>query len=374
MRILYLHNIDISSEQANLIQVFSMCKAFSQLGNEVILSIPGYEVSPNKKIINQDGFKILLRKQNPYLGKFNKYLCNFQIRRVIKNIKPDLLYLRSPLLLSQTINSQLPIIMELHNNKLHLGYKILDNHWEKLIKKCVRDKSIKLIVCISKALTEYWIQKGIPRKSIITEHDGIDIEKFTNDIGKQKAREMLGISSQKSVITYLGRLYEDRRIDDIIALAKSFKDTSFYVVGGPNDQAKKYHTLAIEDGIDNISFIGQIPHKDTPKYLFASDILLALWSKDVPTINFCSPLKVFEYMASGRTIVAYGFPTIREVLNNKKNALLVEPESIEELKNAVDYALKEDVSFLGRNARNDVFENYSWIDRAKRILENIKCE
>jgi len=137
---------------------------------------------------------------------------------------------------------------------------------------------------------------------------------------------------------------------------------------------KKYHTLAIEDGIDNISFIGQIPHKDTPKYLFASDILLALWSKDVPTINFCSPLKVFEYMASGRTIVAYGFPTIREVLNNKKNALLVEPESIEELKNAVDYALKEDVSFLGRNARNDVFENYSWIDRAKRILENIKCE
>ena len=56
--------------------------------------------------------------------------------------------------------------------------------------------------------------------------------------------------------------------------------------------------------------------------MFASDILLALWSKKVLTINYCSPLKLFEYMASGRTIIAHDFITIKEVINEKNGYLI----------------------------------------------------
>jgi glycosyltransferase involved in cell wall biosynthesis len=60
-------------------------------------------------------------------------------------------------------------------------------------------------------------------------------------------------------------------------------------------------------------------------------VLLALWSKKVPTINYCSPLKIFEYMASGRIMVAHGFPTIKEVIKHNKNGLLARPDDFNDL-------------------------------------------
>ena len=185
---------------------------------------------------------------------------------------------------------------------------------------------------------------------------------------QKEAREILKIDSNRPIITYLGRIYKNRRIDDIVKLSKIFNEINFYVVGGPNERAEYYSKLVTKENINNLTFVGQVPHEKTPLYLYASDILLALWSKDVPTINYCSPLKIFEYMASGRIIIAYNFPTIGEMLKNNETALLVEPESINGLAEAINYALNNDLSNLGINARREAFKNYSWYGRAHRIL------
>jgi glycosyltransferase involved in cell wall biosynthesis len=110
-----------------------------------------------------------------------------------------------------------------------------------------------------------------------------------------------------------------------------------------------------------------------PSYLFTADILLALWSSDVPTINFCSPLKVFEYMAAGRLILAHGFPTIKEILVDGVNAYLANPNDLNDLDKKFKQALNdENEKIISNTARKDAFEKYSWSVRTNIIVNEFK--
>ena len=172
------------------------------------------------------------------------------------------------------------------------------------------------------------------------------------------------------VVTYTGGLYMHRGIENIIYLAKAFPNLHFCVVGGPEKNRQHFQKLSQEKSISNIKFMGFVEHNLIPDYLYASDILLALWSSKVPTINYCSPLKIFEYMAAGRTIVAHDFPTIREVLENEKDAILCEPDNFNSLRLGLIKALDEKNSAnFGKLSRNKAFKLYSWDNRVSKLLE-----
>ena len=258
--------------------------------------------------------------------------------------------------------------MELHNAAMHLGKKLLDRHWTNYLLRISKKDFIVKFVCISDALSRYWIDKGLPQERVETHHDAIDHLMYDNPLTKQEARVKADLPQDRFVVSYIGRLYENRGINDILELASCFTEQYFVVVGGPQDQSERFKNIAKEMGLKNIRFTGQVPHSDSPYYQYASDVLLALWSKDVPTINYCSPLKLFEYMASGRTIVAHGFPTIREVLKDGVNAIVIEPDSYESLEEGVERAIREKDDKLGKKAREDVFEKYTWAKRAEEIL------
>lgn len=371
MRVLYIHNVGLDSESANLVQVRAMCKAMAGLGCEVELSLPFNSSSDGGVVKTSDGFQISFRHTTKPVSRIVKYLSGGKIRKAIENSRPDLVYLRNPLLLKQVEGCGVRVILELHNSVLHQGSSYLDHFWKFHLIKSSADCHIHKIVCISDALMKYWAGLGISSKKLITAHDGVDQYMFLDSMSKPIAREALNLPLDPVIVSYIGRLYEDRKIEYIIELARSFKDLHFVVVGGPDYQADKYRELAKHRGLSNIVFTGQILHRDTPAYMFASDILLALWSAEVPTINYCSPLKVFEYMASGRTILAHGFPTIKEVLQHDINAIIVEPESLDDLQMKLQYALDRDVSSLGENARRSVFEHYTWDKRAQYILESL---
>ena len=99
------------------------------------------------------------------------------------------------------------------------------------------------------------------------------------------------------------------------------------------------------------------------------DILLAPYQRSVPTVNWMSPLKVFEYMAAGRAIVASDLPVLHEVLTNGRNALLVSPEDESAWIRAL-LSLSDEVSRhrLARQARRDVEAGYTWNLRVQNVL------
>ena len=93
-------------------------------------------------------------------------------------------------------------------------------------------------------------------------------------------------------------------------------------------------------------------------------------SRKVPTIDFCSPLKLFEYMATANLVIAHDFITIREVITHGKTGFLVNPKSnlnlIHQLKKALNF---EGSKKIGLNARKLVLNKYTWSDRSKSIIK-----
>jgi glycosyltransferase involved in cell wall biosynthesis len=131
-----------------------------------------------------------------------------------------------------------------------------------------------------------------------------------------------------------------------------------------------------EDGLANVLVIGFVPHRMVPVYLAAFDELLMPYQEAVRThqkkhdIASCmSPLKMFEYMAAGRPIVASRLKVIGEILEDQRNAILVPSDSVMEWASAIRM-LRDNESLsrtIGEQARDDV-RKYSWDERVKKIF------
>jgi glycosyltransferase involved in cell wall biosynthesis len=230
------------------------------------------------------------------------------------------------------------------------------------------------LLTISEALKDFWSKKGINNSRIYSLHDGFDEAINNVKDSKTEIRNKLIIKEGTIVITYIGSLYKDRGVERVFELAKLYPACQFFIAGGPDDRLKHLKGESKRIGIMNVKFLGHLDRSDVNDYLLSSDILLMLWSSKVPTINYCSPMKVFEYMSSGNLIVGDGFPTISEVLTDGVNAYLTVPESMEDLNEKIGLAISElPYTDKGLKAKKLAFEKYTWKIRAsrlKRIITN----
>lgn len=128
---------------------------------------------------------------------------------------------------------------------------------------------------------------------------------------------------------------------------------------------------------DNVIFTGQIEHVKMPSYFATADVLVAHYKQqtDFEYVNFYgSSLKLFEYMAMGKPIIASNLGQIGEILEHGKSGLLIELGNYKELANNIltlmaDEKLKRKLS---KNARIEVEKNYTWERNARKIMEIYK--
>jgi len=363
-----------------LLQVFSMCTAFVSAGYKVTLVMQknnGFEDNLKKFIDNsfKSGidFEVKTWNQKSKNLFINRLMVKRSIIQIITQNNPGLIFSRDSFILNALTKFNVPLVYESHNSKLHTRHPILHKFLEKRLLKAVRSPSFKCLFSISEALSSYWEKKGVPKSKLFAWHDGFDASLFEKNIDKNIVRPKLKLPIDRTIVTYTGGLYPDRDIENIIFLAKDLPDICFLVIGGPEKNRQNFQKLSREKSVFNINFMGFVEHNSIPDYLYASDILLALWSSKVPTINYCSPLKIFEYMATGRIIVAHDFPTIREVLENGKDSILCEPDNFNSLKSALNNALIERNALdYGKISRDKAFKLYSWDNRVKKLLEFIR--
>ena len=354
-----------------------MCTAFVKAGYKVTLAMQknsGFEYNLKKFIDNtfESGinFEITTWNQKSKNVFLNRILVKRSIVQIVKQNNPNIIFSRDSYILNALTKIDIPIIYESHNSRLHTGKNILNNFLEKRLLRAVHSPNIKCLFSISEALSKHWEQKGVPKDKLFAWHDGSDASLFEKHIDKNIAKSKLNLPINKTIVTYTGGLYLNRDIENIIYLAREFPDLMFLVIGGPEKHRQYFKKISQEEAVFNINFIGFVEHNLIPNYLYASDILLGLWSSKVPTINYCSPLKIFEYMAAGRTIVAHGFPTIREVLENEKDSILCEPDNYDSLKLSLMKSLVEkDTNKYGKIARKKAFKLYSWDNRVIKLLE-----
>ena len=379
MRLLYIHDYSINERMANVIQVLHMCQSFALMGLDVTLATPESDGVDSKRIrgiaaeiINKDiKFGFINYKKITFRGHFDLVGGYPGVKALLRECKADVCFLRNCIFLNLLLNSRVPVIYESHNAVLH-HTKYVDHFLIDSLRKSSGAPQFLKFVCISEALANFWKEKGMPAEKIIGLHDAVDAEAYKETIQKEIARNILSLDEHKKIVLYAGSLYRNRGIENIISLAGYFPDVIFIVLGGTKQEIGYYGNVVQRDGIDNIAFRGHVLHHQVKMYLYAADVLLMIWSRQVPTINYCSPLKTFEYMASGRPIVGHAFPTIKEVLEDGVTAFLSDPDSFEDLRAKLHQAIhSRDAVVVGQRAREDALNKYTWEKRTQDILDAV---
>jgi glycosyltransferase involved in cell wall biosynthesis len=173
------------------------------------------------------------------------------------------------------------------------------------------------------------------------------------------------------VVGYAGHLYAWKGVDVLLQALARVPDARGLIVGGHEKEPdlERVKTLAEGLGIaDRVTFTGLVEPSKVAEQLARATILVLPNPASAISTRFTSPLKLFEYMAAGRAIVASDLPSIREVVRDNEQALLVEPGNAEAVASAIRRLLA-DRDLAARLARAAFAEapKYTWARRAEKI-------
>ncbi|MDO8667554.1 MAG: glycosyltransferase family 4 protein [bacterium] len=376
MKIIYLTNARIPTEKAHGYQICKMCEEFSNLGVEVELWLPSrknhIKVDPFSFYGIKNNFKINIinsfdfYQYNKYLRGFDFWLNGFWFLLHLLFIKIDkksIIYTRDP---------EIGWLFSLRGYKTIYEAHTWPENRVKLYKFLF--KNINKIVTVTNGLKKIFIEVGYPEIGILAAPDGVSLDEFNIDLDKVSAREKLNLPPDKKIIIYAGHLYGWKGAQDLAEAADLIGGDSLVIfVGGVDTDAvsfKEKNQRLIASG--KIAVYPHQRHDLMPVWMKAADVL-ALPNKAGENISkyFTSPLKLFEYMAAGRPIVASNLPSITEILN-ESNSILVESDKPASLAKGVKKILENEAlaESLAKQAMADV-QNFSWQKRAENILNFI---
>jgi glycosyltransferase involved in cell wall biosynthesis len=237
---------------------------------------------------------------------------------------------------------------------------------------------VKKIIVLTNFIKDKLVESGILPAKILVAPDGVALERFNVKESQIECRQKLNLPLDKKIVLYTGHLYEWKGAAVLLAAARNFQflisnfqNVLFVFVGGTEEDIEKFKKGA--SGLNNVLVVGHRPYTEIPYWLKAADVLILPNSAREKISQFyTSPLKLFEYLAAGKPIVASDLPSIREILN-ENNSILVKPDNPESLAKGINLALqKPDFSVkIAKQARQEVKE-YSWQKRAQKILNFLK--
>jgi len=375
MKICYIASSNIPSREANSIQVMRMCEAFENNGLSVKLLIP-HLTTQDERVSNLWEYYGIIKKFSivhiPYplpfsKKKFKEKYFGLWSSLYSKLLKPDFVYTRLLWAVNWCLKFGIPVVFEAH--KFHQYKRSLAFPY---FRKNFSSSNLLGIVVVSCYLEESYKKEGFPHEKIFMAPNGVDLKKFRMEISKHQIRKELRLPLRRKIITYSGHLNKTKGIDTILNCAFLMEDCLFLIVGGWDKDVKERKREVRNRGLKNVLFTGFVPPSQVNYYLIASDVLILPYTIESTKEHLC-PLKLFEYMASERPIVASDIPTIKEILRDGKNAKLVKPDSPLALKEGIEKVLKDKnlSRKISKQARIDV-EEYSWERRAQKIINFIK--
>jgi glycosyltransferase involved in cell wall biosynthesis len=214
-------------------------------------------------------------------------------------------------------------------------------------------------------------------ESLLVAPNGVELEKYDGLPNPSEARHQLNLPEGLTV-GFTGHIYPGRGADLLFELAKQMPQVNFLWVGGTPELVDFWRARLTEAKMTNVTMTGFVKHEIIPLYQAASDILLMPYSRSVSASSgqdiaeVINPMKMFEYMASGRTIVSADLPSIREVLN-EGNAVLLEAGDWEMVvgnwRLEIEALLENEPrrQALASQARKDV-EQLTWVKREERVM------
>jgi glycosyltransferase involved in cell wall biosynthesis len=383
MNIVAIAGSTVPSDTANSLQVMKACNALIQLGHRLTLLVPG-DLQPAN--INRKSQTLAphasagvidlkahygLQTDFPieWLSSSSRRRFTWDSVRRARALNADLIYTWFPQSAVFGLLYKLPVIFEIHIQPTGFVGPLWHQAFAKLPGR-------KRLVSITRALVDLLdrdFHLHFPSNKTVIAPNGVELERFAALPDPVTARRKLGFREAPTVMC-TGHLYAGRGAELFLSLAKSLPEAHFVWVGGrPEDIEIWKHRVES----DNVTFTGFVPNQELPLYQAAADILLMPYSRSImgssgsaDSAAVASPMKMFEYMAAGRAILSADLPVIREVLN-EKSAVFCEPDDSDAWRGEIKALLGDEPRRiqLGNQARRDV-DGYTWVARAKRIMNN----
>jgi glycosyltransferase involved in cell wall biosynthesis len=404
MELIYTANARIPSEKAHPYQIVQMCEAFADAGADVTLIYAKRDNPPELRTDDLWGFYGVERN---FAAEHLPVLDLFPLARSLGRLAPlgerlaalvVLLTFNAALLLhvarkvEAIIYSRDPLSLGLiaflwprRARRLFFeAHTYPATHVGNFVRRWLARRIGGWIV-ITEHLRQRYESLGVPPGRLLMVHDGIRRARFEVKGDRADWRARIGWPGDAFIVGYMGRfetLGMEKGLGDlveaIIALARDrlARAIRLGLVGGPGAAVESLRTRFREAGLpdDTVLYAGQIPAADVPGHLRAFDVCAMPFPWTEHFAYYASPLKLFEYMASGSPFVATDLPSTAEIVRDGENGLLTPPSDPVALAGALR-RLRDDPALARRladQAARDAL-TYTWDARARRILEVIQA-
>ena len=216
---------------------------------------------------------------------------------------------------------------------------------------------------------------GVDEKKLVLFPNAVDVHKFNPSIKSGRIREKLGLENKK-ILLFAGAISRDRRLDYLIKAMSSVvreEANATLLILGEGPEKTRLLDLSKQFGVDKfVKFLNKVPHDSVPEYVSLADITIGPLTMLPGTLG-AVPLKVLEYMACGKPVVACYGCVSEELVIDGYNGLLVRDGDTTELATAISRLIKdkEFANDLGSNARRHVEKFYDWnalITKLDRVI------
>ncbi len=387
MKILYLCadlGVPLGGRKGASAHVRGLVGAFTTLGHEVhaLASRTDGDAAipvPSESIPLPEIAEALPEAENPRLTRALAHLWNNvaverSLRKLLSRFPPDLIYERySPFGAAGSLMAArlgIPHVLEVNAPLAWEG-----RHYRKQALPEAAGwleetafASTSLVIAVSRELRDALVEGGLPASKIAVVPNGVDVDLFAPE-GEAHLEGFEG----KLVLGFVGSLKPWHGIEVLCeAFRRLAADPRYHLlVVGKGPLGKAVQALA-DELPGRVTQAGAVAHHHVPTYLRAMDIALAPY----PPLErfYYSPLKVLEYMAAARAIVAARIGQLTELVRPGETGLLVEPGDPEALAQAIralaaDEALR---NALGSTAAREARRSHRWTDRALSIMERVK--
>lgn len=383
----YLYDIKgISAGSAN--KALGFIGGLRRLGHTVSLYWRSIQPEDLEKEMLWYKFRARLKeKLSRYLHDPKKLFSNFPYAKkeyeILKKEKPDLLFLRNELYIfsAQCVAHLLhiPVVLEVdcpnayeHRYRVPLKRMVLPVLPEWI--EWWNWKMSKAIITISEVLRDYLVKNGVPLKKITVIPNGVDPEVFRPlPMAKQKLRNRFGIPEKAVLIGWSGSLYGWSGLEQVLDVFKrilaSREKVALLFVGGGRNRAMLESNFPREWIGKRVFLTGTVAYSEIPQYLNLMDVALVPY----PKLEFWYPssMKLFEYMACQRAIVASRVPQVDQIIQDQVNGLLFPPENFQMMEEKLLQCINSPSlrKRLGKNARDSVLRHYTWLLHARKMEE-----
>ena len=355
--LVYIADFSLPNMSAYALHVLKMCDAFSESKYSVKLFLPYKQKTYNFDIIKKE---FLLKNKFEIVSFFDEKKILFFLTRFFFTFK-IIFYLKKKNIFRIYSRSIIPAIILSFLDydvilELHTEMKGFTKFFFKVSNLGIFNNKLKIVVLNKKLIKLLNIKY---KKHLILE-DAVDLRDFK----KQR------IKTLKHTCFYSGSFVRGKGVEVIQKIARELPNFKFHLYGN----IKTYFNYNNNSLPKNIIFKGFIPYNKLTKKIKNYKILLMPYQKKIGVLikntsveSYFSPLKMFDYMASGKIIIASDLKVYRHILKNKINSILIDPNKIslwvKFIKRASNF---NNLNYLGKNAVKDVY-NYQWSSRVKKI-------